>query len=208
MIIEGEQRTDEWRQIRTGKITASQIPDLMAKVKMGVAAGRRKLEATRACEIMTGVPMPEGRITGPMQWGIDQEPEAVSAYEAGVSVLVHTCMFAAHPDYERSGASPDGLVGEDGMIEVKCPEPHTHMDYILIGKVPRKYQPQMQWGMACAEREWCDFISYDPRMPVNCRLFVARLMRDDEYIALVNAQIESATANIDMLVTKLSEWEL
>ena len=203
MIYEGEQRTPEWDALRLARITASTITDLMATVKTGVAAGRKKLEATKIAEIMTGLAGAVGYVNTAIEWGIEQEVNAVGAYEAVKDVLVRSVMFATHPTQSRAGASPDGLVGDDGMIEVKCPETHTHIEYALAGVVPRKYYAQIQWGMACCEREWADFISFDPRLPGNCQLFIARVLRNDEYVAKVEREIGLAFRTIDATIAKL-----
>jgi hypothetical protein len=124
-----------------------------------------------------------------MEWGTAQEPHARAAYEAVGGVLVQEVGFVPHPSIPDAGASPDGLVGVDGLIEIKCPYTATHIETMLSGKIPDRYNTQMQWQMACTGSEWCDFVSYDPRMPQNMRLFLARTVRDDLAIRAMETEV-------------------
>src|SRR6056297_3469810 len=158
-----EQRSDEWFAQRCGKVTASRIADVMAKTKSGWGAGRANYMAQLVAERMTGN-VEQSYINTAMQWGIDTEPQAVAAYEALKLCTVNPAPFVVHPEIPDAGASPDGFVGEWGLIECKCPNTATHIDTLLKGKIADKYQKQMQWQMACTGRQWCDFVSYDPRL--------------------------------------------
>ena len=131
------------------------------------------------------------------------EPEARNAYRETVFEEVNEVGFIPHPSILDAGASPDGLVGDDGLVEIKCPESHTHIGYVLDGQVPEKYIPQMQWQMACTGRQWCDFVSYDPRCPEGLRLFVKRLDRDDIYISTAEETVRRFLAEVDVMVEKL-----
>ncbi len=208
MIIGGEQRTPEWDQIRLGKITASRIKDLMATIKTGASKSRVRLEAEKTNEILTGRAAAGPRTTTEMQWGLDHEVAAAEAYEVFTGLLVQRVSFAIHPAIKRSGASPDGLVGAEGMVEIKCPASHTHIQTLKIGQAPKDYMPQMQWGMACAERLWCDFVSFDPRLPDNAALFIKRVYRDESYLNSVERQVEIALATIDAQVEWLRDYVL
>lgn len=183
-----EQRTDEWFQARLGKVTASKVADVTAKTRSGWGASRANYLAQLVAERLTGTNQDGGYINAAMQWGIDKEPEAIAAYSFYRDAQVEAVGFVDHPDME-SGASPDGLVGDDGLVEVKCPNTATHIATLLEGKVPAKYIKQIQWQLACTGRAWCDFISFDPRMPPEHQLFVARIERDQEMIEELETQV-------------------
>lgn len=195
------QGSDAWKQIRCGKVTASRVADIVAKTKTGPAASRANYMAQLICERLTGTPA-ETYSNAAMIHGTETEPEARSAYEFYQGVSVQEVAFIHHPKIEQAGCSPDGLVGDDGLIEIKCPNSATHLDTLLGQAVPAKYETQMQFQMACTGREWCDFVSFDPRMPENMRLFIKRLPRDDKRIAELEKEI--AGFLLEMAV-KLSE---
>ena len=183
-----EQRSDEWREIRVGKVTASRVADVVAKTKSGYSTSRENYMAQLVCERLTGKPA-EQYSNSAMQWGTETEPLARAAYEAKMDVLVDEVGFIDHPSIVNSGASPDGLVGADGLIEIKCPNTATHIDTLLSQTVPKKYADQIFWQMACTGRDWCDFVSYDPRLPPDLQLFIKRIPRDDKYIQLLEAEV-------------------
>lgn len=185
-----EQRTPEWFAARCGKVTASRIADVMARTKTGYGASRANYCAQLVVELMTGQPA-ESFTNAAMQWGTDTEPQARDAYSAHTGRLVEDAGFFVHPRIDRSGASPDGLVGDDGLLEVKCPNTATHIDTLLEKKPAQKYIYQMQWQMACANRAWCDFASFDPRMPERHQLFIVRVKRDDELIGQIEREVAS-----------------
>ena len=197
-----EQRSDAWRQIRCGSVTASRIADLTAKTKSGYSASRANYMAQLICERLTGLPQ-ESFTNAAMQWGTDQEPIARAEYEALQGVFVEEMGFAAHPTIESSGASPDGLIGSDGLIEIKCPNTATHIETLLSGEPDAKYVKQMQWQMSCTGRAWCDFVSFDPRMPENLRLYVKRVQRDDSLIAELEEEVRKFLAELEGKVLKL-----
>ena len=183
-----EQRTDDWFAARIGKVTASRVADVVAKTKSGYSASRDNYMAQLVCERLTGKPA-ESFNNAAMQWGTETEPLARAAYEAKMDVLVDEVGFIDHPSIVNSGASPDGLVGADGLIEIKCPNTATHIDTLLSQTVPKKYADQIFWQMACTNRDWCDFVSYDPRLPPDLQLFIKRIPRDDKYIQLLEAEV-------------------
>jgi putative phage-type endonuclease len=194
-----EQRTEEWFNQRLGKVTASKVSDVIAKTKTGVSASRENYSTQLTLERLTNQKA-EFYSNAAMEWGTATEPQARQAYEVYREVFVDEIGFIDHPIIAMSGASPDGLVGDDGLVEIKCPESKTQMETLLSQKVPNKYQPQMQWQMACTGRKWCDFVSYDPRMPENLRIFVQRVERNDVYIKMLEEEVRVFLEEIDQKV--------
>lgn len=208
-IIEGlEQGTAEWLQTRIGIVTGSRVADVMAKLvrKDGEPQCRKDYRAELVSEILTGRAA-EHYVSPAMQWGVDTEVFARNAYEIEVAE-VEAVGFALHPSISRFGASPDGLVGTDGLVEFKCPTTATHLEYVIAGDVPSQYHWQMLAEMACAERKWCDFVSYDPRLPKRLQLFVRRFERDDVRIAAMEAEVERFLVELDSLVEKVKHCEM
>lgn len=206
-IIDFPQGSPEWLAARAGRVTASRIADVMAKIKSGEAAARRDYRAQIVAEILTGKPLEDGYINAEMQWGLDQEPLARSAYEMAKGVLVDQVGLVIHPTIDRAGASPDGVSGKIGL-EVKCPKTATHLQYLLDGVAPAKYQPQMLWQMACMETEACDFVSFDPRLSPELQLFVVRFQRDEKRIKEMEAEVETFLGEIDEVLGKLRAMQL
>jgi putative phage-type endonuclease len=199
-----EQRTNEWRQARLAKVTGSRVADVIAKTKTGYGASRANLMADLIVERLTG--QPASTFTNAhMEWGTEQEPHARAAYSARTGELVEEVGFIDHPRILNSGASPDGLVGDEGLVEFKCPATATHLDTLLAGEVPSKYIPQMQWQMACTNRAWCDFVSYDPRLPEHLRMFVKRVERDDAYIKMLETEVTKFLTELEEKLTQLQE---
>jgi putative phage-type endonuclease len=199
-----EQRSTEWFTARLGKVTASRVADVIAKTKTGYSTSRENYMAQLVCERMTGT-QGESFSSVAMQWGTDQEPLARAAYEAVKDVLVDEVGFVIHPTISNAGASPDGLVGDDGLIEIKCPNTATHIDTLLSDKVPSKYNTQMQWQMVCTGRKWCDFVSFDPRMPEGLQLFIQRVDFDAEYVKMLEAEITEFLGELETKIEKLKE---
>ena len=186
-IIQG---SDEWKAMRLGKATASRVADVVARTKSGYGASRANYMAQLIAERLTGVTA-ESYTNAAMQHGTDTEPEARSAYEFYQGVTVEQVAFVPHPAIAEAGCSPDGLVGGDGQVEIKCPQTATHLETLLGQNIPSKYITQVQFQMACTGRKWCDWVSYDPRMPESMRLFVVRVARDDNHIAELEAEVTS-----------------
>jgi putative phage-type endonuclease len=197
-IIQG---SDEWKALRLGKVTASRVADVIAKTKTGYSASRANYMAQLIAERLTDT-VAEAYTNAAMQHGTETEPEARAAYEFYQGVIVEQVAFVPHPKIDQAGCSPDGLVGADGLVEIKCPNTATHLETLLGQAVPSKYETQMQFQMACTGRKYCDFVSYDPRMPENMRLFIKRVNRDDKTIAAIEGEIASFL--LEMAV-KLSE---
>jgi putative phage-type endonuclease len=191
-----EQGSAEWFAQRLGKLTASRLADALAKTKSGYSASRANYIAQLVAERLTGVPA-ESYTNAAMQHGIDTEPLARAAYEFHTDNTVEPAGFIDHPVIEMTGASPDGLVGDDGLVEIKCPNTATHIETLLGGSVPGKYRLQMTWQLACTGRQWCDFVSFDPRMPENMRLFIWRLHRDDALIASLENDVIDFLGELD-----------
>jgi putative phage-type endonuclease len=202
MIEMMDQGTEEWFTIRIGKVTASRVADVIAKTKTGYSATRDNYMAQLVCERLTGQ-KGESFSNAAMQHGTDTEPLARAAYEALQDVLVDEVGFVPHPTIEMAGASPDGLVGTDGLLEIKCPNTATHIETLLSQGVPGKYNTQMQFQMACTGRQWCDFVSFDNRLPAELQLFVKRVPRDEVFIRLIEAEIVQFLAELDDKINKL-----
>jgi putative phage-type endonuclease len=199
-----EQGTEEWRLARCGKVTASRVADIIAKTKSGYSTSRVNYMAELICERLTGVPT-EGFVSGAMQHGIVTEPTARAAYENHSGALVMETGLVPHPAIPMAGASPDGLIGDDGLVEIKCPITATHIETLLGQSVPGRYVNQMQWQMACTGRKWCDFVSFDLRMPENMQLFVQRIERNDETISLLEREVMMFLGELDKKVGELKE---
>lgn len=197
-----EQRSQEWFEQRLGKVTASRIADLMAKTRSGYGASRANYMAQLICERLTQA-RTDTFTSAAMQWGTEKEPEAKAAYTFAYDVEVQEAPFVDHPTIAMSGASPDGYVGEEGLTEIKCPNTSTHIDTLISQTIPNKYLLQMQWQMACTGRQWCDFVSYDPRMPPHLQMWVKRVERDDKLIAEVEAEVVAFLTEVDNKLAQL-----
>jgi putative phage-type endonuclease len=198
-LIQGSQ---EWLQARVGSLGASRVADAIARTKTGWGASRANLMAELIAERLTGQPA-DAYKNAAMQWGNDKEPDARAAYGFFADVDVTEIGIVRHPNIEGTHASPDGLVGEAGLVEIKCPNTATHIDTLLGQKVPAKYVTQMQFQMACTGRHWCDFVSFDPRMPEAMRLFVARVTRDEAVIADLERDVSTFLAELAGKVAEL-----
>lgn len=198
-----DQRTEEWFSARLGKVTASRIADIMARTKTGYSTSRANYMAELVAERLTGK-KGESFSSSAMQWGTEQEPNARAAYESMKGVLVQEVGFVPHPRIDDSGASPDGLVGSDGLIEIKCPNTNTHLDFLMDDTIPEKYVLQMQWQMACTDRAWCDYASFDPRLPERMQLKIKRVARDNQTIVLMESEVARFLAELQNKVSKLT----
>ena len=206
MTSELEQGSAEWLQARCGKVTASRVADVAAETKAGWGASRKNYMADLIAERLTGQPA-SSFSNEAMRWGTDTEPQARAAYEFFHDVAVVQVGLINHPDIPKSAASPDGLVSDDGMVEIKCPNTATHIDTLLSGKIPAKYDTQMQWQMACTGRAWCDFVSFDPRMPEHLSMFVRRVERNEERIAELSEIVGTFLTELDAKITELNSLQ-
>jgi hypothetical protein len=200
-VIQG---SDEWIAARLGKVTASRISDVVAKTKSGGwSESRANYMADLITERLTGK-QAEHYISGPMQRGSETEAEGRAAYQFERGVLVQTVSFFDHPTIAMSGASPDGFVGADGGIELKCPNTKTHLNYLLGQSIPGAYVGQMQWQMGTTGRQWVDWVSYDNRLPESMQLHIRRVQRDDRHIAELEAQVREFISELDAKLAALT----
>jgi putative phage-type endonuclease len=196
------QNTPEWFSLRLGQVTGSRVADIVARTKTGYSASRANYLAQLVSERLTGRPG-EGFTSAPMQWGIDHEAEARRAYGFRTGRRVELVGYVPHPAIAMAGASPDGLVGADGLVEIKCPNTATHIETLVSGRIPAKYEIQMLWQLASTGRAWCDFVSYDPRLPEATSLFVTRLPYNEERIAEIEAEVPFFLGEVDDLVDRV-----
>ena len=196
------QGSEEWHEARLGKVTASRIADMMARTKTGWGAGRANYMAELLCERLTGS-APERFTSAAMAWGTETEPQARAAYEFITGRAVEEVGFVDHPSIAMAGASPDGLVGDDGLIEIKCPNTATHIETLLTETIPSKYRMQMLWQMACTGRAWCDFASFDPRLPGDMQLFIARVTPEPGEIDALESGAREFLAELDAKIAAL-----
>jgi putative phage-type endonuclease len=203
-IVTCIQGTAEWLAIRSGRVTASKVAAVLNFLKRGgESAERAAYRVQLAAEILTGQCAGEGFVSDYMRWGAENEPYARAAYEVRHDASVDTVGFVIHPTIERAGGSPDGLVGDDGMVELKCPKTSTHIEYMLAGVVPPEYEPQVMFGLACTERAWCDFSSFDSRLPLRHQLFTVRVYRDEARIKTIEDCVRDFLGEVDGLIAKL-----
>lgn len=198
-VIQG---TPEWHALRLGKVTASRVADVIAKTKSGYSTSRANYAAQLVAERLTGTSS-ESFSNAAMQWGTEKEPEARTIYEFRTEALIEEVGFVPHPTIPMTGASPDGLVGSDGLVEIKCPMTATHIDTFVSGAVPAKYLTQIQWQLCCTGRAWCDFVSYDPRLPEAMRMLIRRVPRDGVRIVELEAEVSAFLAEVEATIADL-----
>jgi putative phage-type endonuclease len=197
-----EQGTPEWLAERAGKVTASRIADVMAKTKTGYGAGRANYMADLVAERLTGLPK-QGFTNDAMRWGTETEPQARAMYEIETGRDVVQVGFIPHPTIEGAGASPDGLVSDDGLIEIKCPNTATHIETLRGAPIDRKYVLQMHWQMICTGRKWCDFVSFDPRLPLEMQLHIQRVELDAALAEDITTEVQAFLAELNETVADL-----
>ena len=201
-IVDCEQGSPQWHAARLGKMTASRMADVTAKTKTGWGAARANYAAELIAERLTGAAA-ERFTNAAMQWGTEQEPAARAMYAFMTGLPVVEVGAVLHPSIEMTLASPDGLVGEDGLVEIKCPNTATHIETLLGGEIDGKYVKQMQWQMACTGRAWCDFVSFDPRLPADMQIDIQRVERDPAMIAELEQAVRLFLADVDATVARL-----
>lgn len=197
------QGSPEWLAARAGSLGASQIHEALAKTRSGWGASRDNIKARLIAERLTGAPQ-ETFTNEAMRWGNEQEPAAREAYSFIKGVSVAEVGLKKHPTIAGSHASPDGLVDDGGLVEIKCPNTATHIATLLGAPIADKYIKQMQWQMRVYDRRWCDFVSYDPRMPVEMQLHIARVDRDDAMISEMEAAVSEFLAEVERDVAALT----
>jgi len=197
-----EQRSEEWFQARLGKVTASRVADVLAKIKSGESASRRNYKIQLVSERLTGEKQ-ETYINQAMQDGIDREAFARDRYVQQFGE-VEEVGFIKHPTLE-AGASPDGIVGEDGILEIKCPMGSTHTETLMTQDVPSRYVPQIQFQLLVTGRKWCDFVSYNPMFPEHLQVFVKRVEADPVYQKELESEVKQFLSEVDNVINKLKE---
>lgn len=205
-LVDADQRSDEWRLVRCGRLTGSRACDMLATIKSGEAAARRDLRLQLVCERLTESPQDSLFINADMQRGIDKEPDAIAAYEALTGDLIRASGFLAHNEY-MAGCSLDGHVGNfDGIVELKCPKSATHIRYLRGGAMPTDYLPQVLHNLWITGAAWCDFLSFDDRFPVGLQVFRVRVTRDqaaiDEYEKKALAFLAEVDRDTEALITE------
>jgi putative phage-type endonuclease len=198
-----EQGTAEWKALRAGKVTASRISDMLTKTKSGWGAGRANYKAQLVAERLTGQSAENGFESAAMKWGRETEAQARAAYSFLTNAELVQVPFVDHPTIAMAGASPDSLVGDDGLLEVKCPNTATHISTLLSGKIDGGYMLQMMWQMACTGRKWCDFISFDPRMPEDMQMWKRRVERCDVTIRDIEHEVAAFLVEVERDVAAL-----
>jgi putative phage-type endonuclease len=201
-VVNCIQGSEEWLAARVGKVGASRIADIVARTKTGYAASRANYAAELIAERLTGKKT-ENYTNAAMQWGTDNEPKARAMYEFMHNASVTEVGIVLHPTILNAQASPDGLVGDDGLIEIKCPLTATHIATLRGGEIDGRYVKQMQWQMACTGRAWCDFCSFDPRLPAEMQIHVRRVNRDPVGIADLEKEVRAFLSEIDSTVADL-----
>lgn len=197
-----EQGTQEWFMARLGKVTASRVADIIAKTKSGYSTSRQNYLAQLVVERLTQKPT-ETYSNAAMQWGTETEPLARAAYEIKHDLMVSEIGFVPHPVIEMAGASPDGLVGDDGLIEIKCPNTATHIETLLNDTIKSEYKTQMQWQMACTGRQWTDFVSFDPRMPEKHQMKIIRVNRNESVIQTLEKEVTEFLTEVDKTIERI-----
>lgn len=200
--IKVAQRSDEWYALRAGRITASAVSNVLAKIKTGEASDRKNYRAQLVVERLTGKPVENGFMTHHMQRGIEIEPFARAAYEVETGNVVTESGFWVFDDL-LVGASPDGLVGDEGLLEIKCPSLPTHLGYLLGKKLPSIYEPQVQTQLWVTGRKWCDFMSYSPDFPDSLQRFIVRVDRNEPRIQEIETETRKFLSEVETELDKL-----
>lgn len=183
------QKTAGWYEARLGKLTASKIADATAKIKSGEAASRRSYRAMLVAERLTGVQQGADLSNNKaVQWGVDAEPLARAEFEAETGLFVDEVGFVSHPEIPMAGCSPDGLINDDAILEIKCPNTATHIEYLKASTVPPEYRKQVLWQLACTGRKHAYFVSYDPRLNAGNQLLIVEFEPTKDEIAELEAE--------------------
>lgn len=197
------QGSDEWHLARLGQVTASRVKDVIAKGRGGApSASRKNYLAQLVTERLTGQPT-ESFSSPAMEYGTQMEAAAAKSYAFMQGVSIKECGYFEHPTIPMAGASPDRVVGDEGLAEFKCPNSSTHIDTLMSGKIAGQYITQMDWQLACTGRQWCDFVSYDARLPVDMQLWVHRHHRDEARIAQLEMAVSAFLREVDETVGAL-----
>ncbi len=196
--LEGAALAD-WLSSRAGKLTGSRMGDAMSYRKDGKpSAERSKLLRELLAERLTGQSV-RHFVNDAMQWGLDTEDEAKLAYEAATGEFIGKCGYYDHPRIDMFGATPDGLLSPDGVLEIKCPTTPTYVEWVMAGIVPEEHRPQMIVEILCTGRQWCEFVAFDPRMRKASPLFIRRYMPTAEEVAAVEAEAVKFLGELDAM---------
>ena len=201
-MIDIVQGSPEWFAARCGRATASRFKDIIAKTKSGPSASRKNYIAQLVCERLTGK-VEDSYTNAAMAWGTEQEPFARMALEQR-GIVVQEVGFIQHWEL-MAGASPDGLIDSTGMVEIKCPNTATHIETLLSGKMPAGHMAQVQGQMWIAKRDYCTFVSFDPRLPEDMQLFTQTIPRDDQYILGIEREVVAALDEVELTIKQLKE---
>jgi len=204
-LVNAEQRSEEWFKARLGRATASKFNDIIAVTRSGYSTQRKNYAAELTIQRIIGV-SEDSYTSAAMQWGIDNEPLARLQYELTTGNTAKETGFWLH-DELMAGASPDGLIGRAGVLEIKCPNSATHIETLFKKTVPRQYQAQVQGQMWITGRKWCDFVSFDPRLPVNAQMIVIHVERDDVFIADLESEVKDFLEEVDSQVELLKNYK-
>ncbi|CAK01377.1 lambda exonuclease family protein [Bartonella tribocorum] len=202
-----KQRTEEWFQARLGKVTASNVYNVLSKTARGTPTSKYENYKIQLMTERLAEKVNQFYTTPAMQWGIEHEEDALREYEFIYDTIVTRCGFIEHPTIKMAGASPDGFIGDDGLVEVKCPQKNTHLRFFIDDNIKPEYSAQMQFQMACTGRKWCDFISYNPHFvgkSLHLRMKIKRIHRDEEQIEQINQAIEVFLEEIEQEMEKIS----
>jgi putative phage-type endonuclease len=204
-LVNAEQRSDEWFKARLGKATASRFNDVMARTRNGYGAQRKNYMAELVTQRLTGN-IPETFTSAAMQWGTDNEPLARLAYQLETGNEATETGFWVH-EIIPAGASPDGFVNDNGLLEIKCPNSATHLETLQKKELPYQYKAQVQGQLWITEKEWCDFVSFDPRLPENAQMIVIRVERDEDYIKQLEDELVTFLEEVDEQVEFVKNYK-
>lgn len=204
---EMRQRTAEWFQARLGKVTSSNIYNVLSRTTKNLPTSKyEEYKIKLMTERLVGE-ISQSYTTAAMQWGIEHEENALKEYAFIYDTEVTQCGFIQHPTIQMAGASPDGLIGENGLVEIKCPQSANHLRFWMTETIKPEYLAQMHFQMACTGRQWCDFVSYDPRFAeqsAHLRLKVQRIHRNDEQIETINQAVETFLEEIEQDIQQIT----
>ena len=199
-----QQLSAEWFQARAGFCTGSHANDILDFTQRGLPGAKRKTYMrTKLGELLTGIAIQDGYISPEMLDGIEREPAARVAYERKADVMVEEVGFLTHKTIRRCGGSLDGLVGEDGMIEIKCGKLGTHLQWILDAKVPEEHTAQIDFYLAVSGRAWCDFVAFNPDLPKPLQMMIVRRERDELAVGRIEAAVADFNEQLDAMVDRL-----
>jgi putative phage-type endonuclease len=198
MTVDAPQGSDAWLAQRAGRMTASRYTDVLAKPE---TAAYRNYLLQIVTERLTRLPQESGYVNDAMQWGTDTEPLARAAYEVDTGDVVTECGLILRDDW--IAGSPDGLIGDEGLIEIKCPRSTTHIDWIDTGRLPAKHKPQVQGLLMVTGRKWAHFVSFDPRMPPHLRLWIHEVEADAKYQAELLDKLHAFRAEAEKMIERL-----